>query len=174
MKSTEQHPPHFFLRLFRWFCRPDFREEIEGDLLEQYHTHAQEFGRKKANLLFIKEVLHLFKPALIGNFNQLTHINAFVMILKSKTIFILLAIVAGILCIPLIAMQFNNGVHWDGFDFLVMGTLLLITGFAIDFVRRKITSTRTRVILVCAVVCTFLLIWAELAVGIFGTPFAGQ
>lgn len=174
MKSTKQHPPHIFLRLFRWFCRPDFREEIEGDLFEQYHIHAEQFGRKKANQLFIKEVLFLFKPALIGNFNQLTHINASVMTLKSKSIFIILATVACLLCIPLIAMQFNNGVHWTGFDFFIMGTLLLITGFSIDFVRRKITSTKTRVVLVCAVVCAFLLIWAELAVGIFGTPFAGQ
>lgn len=174
MKPENNIPPQIFLRLFRWFCHPDFREEIEGDLFEQYERNTRQFGRQKANRFFIKEVVLLFKPALIGNINHLTNIHSTIMLTKSKSLITIVATVAGLLSIPLIAMQFNNGVNWSLSDFIIMGGLLLLTGLTIDFVWRKITSTRNRLIVLGIVLLTFLLIWAELAVGIFGTPFAGQ
>ena len=79
-----------------------------------------------------------------------------------------------LLLIPLIAMQFTNEVKWSGFDFLIMGVLLLIAGTAIEWVRRKFKNNSKKWLLIAAVVVVFLLIWAELAVGIFGTPFAGN
>jgi len=29
-------PPKWALHFFRWFCREDIREDIEGDLLEMF------------------------------------------------------------------------------------------------------------------------------------------
>lgn len=79
-----------------------------------------------------------------------------------------------LLLIPLIGMQFSPAVDWDGRDFLIMGVLLTITGLGIEMVLRKVKSTKNRLLLCGAVLFTFLLIWAELAVGIFGSPFAGS
>jgi bacteriorhodopsin len=87
---------------------------------------------------------------------------------------IIFGIVGLILLIPLIAMQFTKEVKWDIFDFVVMGTLLLITGLAIELVTRKLKSTYIKIGLALIILIMFLLIWAELAVGIFGSPFAGK
>ena len=35
--NTPPQPPPWLLRFFRWFCHPDFVEDIEGDLLERYY-----------------------------------------------------------------------------------------------------------------------------------------
>ena len=79
-----------------------------------------------------------------------------------------------LLIIPLIAMQLTDKVEWSLFDFIIMGTLLLITGLMGEIIFKKVKKYKHRVILYVVVAITFLLIWAELAVGIFGTPFAGS
>ncbi|MDP2088709.1 MAG: hypothetical protein Q8J84_04845 [Flavobacteriaceae bacterium] len=71
-------------------------------------------------------------------------------------------------------MQFTDEIAWTSTDFIVMGILLLNTGLLIDLVLRKITKTKYRIALCIAIVVAFLIVWAELAVGIFGTPFGGQ
>lgn len=79
-----------------------------------------------------------------------------------------------LLLIPLIAMQFTSEVNWSLLDFVVMGTLLLSVGFGIRYVLLKNSSFQKRLIYLSLVLLAFVLIWAELAVGIFGTPFAGS
>jgi hypothetical protein len=96
------------------------------------------------------------------------------MITKNKRLIGIVLIVALLLLIPLIAMQFTDEVDWSPFDFIVMGVLLFGTGLMCEFVLRKVKKARYRVALVGAILIAFLLIWAELAVGIFGTPFAGS
>ena len=71
-------------------------------------------------------------------------------------------------------MQLRDEVEWSLFDFIIMGTLLLITGLMGEIIFKKVKKYKHRVILYVVVAITFLLIWAELAVGIFGTPFAGS
>ncbi|HTH56658.1 MAG TPA: hypothetical protein VL728_11485 [Cyclobacteriaceae bacterium] len=82
--------------------------------------------------------------------------------------------VAILLLIPAIAMQFTNEVKWGPFDFLVAGVLMLGTGLLCELVIRKVATFRHRVVLCAAVLVLFILIWLELAVGIFGTPIAGS
>jgi hypothetical protein len=79
-----------------------------------------------------------------------------------------------ILLIPLIAMQFTEEVKWTLSDFLVMGFLLVGTGLLCEFVIRKVRKINLRIAFCFLLLLAFLIIWAELAVGIFGTPFAGQ
>ena len=79
-----------------------------------------------------------------------------------------------LLLIPFVAMQFSYEVNWSPFDFLVAGGLLLALGLAIDFAAHKAKSFNKKLIAIAAVVILFLLIWAELAVGIFGSPIAGN
>lgn len=94
--------------------------------------------------------------------------------MKNSRLSLILFAVVFLLLIPLIAMQFTNEVAWDLFDFIVMGILLLSTGLACEFVLRKIKSLQGRIIICGAILFALVLIWAELAVGIFGTPFAGS
>lgn len=94
--------------------------------------------------------------------------------MKNKRLIIILSTAVALLSIPLIAMQFTNEVNWSLFDFTLMGVLLLGTGLLCELVLRSVKSTRNRIIVCVAILLGFLVIWAELAVGIFGTPFAGS
>ena len=89
-----------------------------------------------------------------------------------KRLLIILSIVLSILLIPFIAMFYSEEVRWDLADFLIMGVLLFTAGLALDYVIRK--NSKKKVFLIVSIVLIFLLTWAELAVGIFGTPFAGS
>ena len=79
-----------------------------------------------------------------------------------------------LLMIPLIAMQLTDEVKWSLFDFIIMGAMLSITGLVGEVILKKVKKYKHRLILYIAIVMIFFLIWAELAVGIFGTPFAGD
>ena len=94
--------------------------------------------------------------------------------MKTKRFLTIVAVVLALLLIPFIGTQVSQDVDWSGFDFLIMGILLLGTGLLIDLVLRKFPSTKNRIIFCGIVLAVFFLIWAELAVGIFGSPFAGS
>ncbi|MBL0013882.1 MAG: hypothetical protein IPP30_09170 [Flavobacterium sp.] len=96
------------------------------------------------------------------------------MIMKNQRYIIVLSIVAFLLFIPFLAMQMTTEVNWSLFDFMVMGALLLGTGFLCEFVLRKVTTVKYRILLCLSILTLFLLIWAELAVGVFGSPIAGS
>lgn len=81
--------------------------------------------------------------------------------------------VALLLLIPLIVMQFSEEVNWSLSDFIVAGVLLLGAGLLLELVVSTVSQTGRRIAIGLAILVVFLLIWAELAVGIFGTPFAG-
>lgn len=94
--------------------------------------------------------------------------------MKNNRLIIILTAIGMLLLIPFIAGQFTEEVNWTGFDYLIMGILLLGTGLTLELVLRKVPKRKSRIALCLAVVGVFLLIWAELAVGIIGTPFAGS
>lgn len=79
-----------------------------------------------------------------------------------------------LLCIPLVAMQFTTEVNWTVSDFIVAAILLFGTGMVCELVLRKVKSTQNRILICGAVLSVLLLVWVELAVGVFGTPFAGN
>lgn len=91
-----------------------------------------------------------------------------------RRISVILIVTALILSIPLIAMQFTSEVKWTFSDFVVASILLLSTGLAIELVIRNMKNGTFRTILLLIILLALFLIWAELAVGIFGTPFAGS
>ncbi|MGC4038808.1 MAG: ABC transporter permease [Chitinophagaceae bacterium] len=68
-------PPRLFHRFFRWYCKPSLRDYIEGDLLELFHQRLHKNGKRKADLLFIWEVLILFRPRFIRNGKQSQPLN---------------------------------------------------------------------------------------------------
>ncbi|MGM5469055.1 hypothetical protein ACS386_02145 [Flavobacteriaceae bacterium LMO-SS05] len=94
--------------------------------------------------------------------------------MKRKTLKFILFTVAILLLIPLIAMQLTDEVNWTPLDFIVAGVLLLSTGLILALIIRKTKSVKYRIAMSIALIIVFLLIWAELAVGIFGTPFSGS
>ena len=94
--------------------------------------------------------------------------------MKNRRLIIIFATIVILLLIPLIAMQFTSEVNWEATDFIVMGGLLTAVGLVIELIMRKVKSVNRKAIIIGIVVIAFLLLWAELAVGVFGTPFAGS
>ena len=71
-------------------------------------------------------------------------------------------------------MQFSNDVNWSIMDFVVAGVLLFGTGLTIEYVLRKVKSRKNRILICGIILLLFLLLWIELAVGLFGSPIAGN
>jgi peptidoglycan/LPS O-acetylase OafA/YrhL len=95
--------------------------------------------------------------------------------MKDHRILRLALIVACLLLIPLVAMQFDNGVDWSVFDFIVAGILLFGTGLIYELLVRRVVNTRRRAVFAVLLFGALAVIWADLAVGIFNIPgFSGS
>jgi hypothetical protein len=76
---------------------------------------------------------------------------------------------AALLLAPWLAMQFDApGVHWTGFDFLVMGAMLATACGLWELGLRLSRHRAYRAAVAIAVVGGFLMTWIDLAVGIIG------
>jgi hypothetical protein len=87
----------------------------------------------------------------------------------TKRLSVWAAVVALILMVPLVAMQFTDEVIWTLFDFVFMGALLFGTGLAYELVARKAGTIAYRVAVGLALAAAFLLVWINGAVGIIGS-----
>lgn len=99
-------------------------------------------------------------------------INTFYM-LNSRLKKILISITV-ILTIPVFGKLFTDDFQWALPDFIIGAILLYGTGIITDFILRKIQKKSHRIALCCFILLLLVFIWAELAVGLIGTPFAGN
>ena len=71
-------------------------------------------------------------------------------------------------------MWITDEINWSPFDFIIMGILLTILGAGINFVINYTKNSNNKTLYIGILVLIFLLIWAELSVGIFDSPIAGN
>ena len=90
-----------------------------------------------------------------------------IMIIQNKKLVTIVLVIALLLLVPLIAMQFTEEVNWTLSDFISAGVLLLVTSLLLDLVIRKVMKTPVRIVFILIILAILLLIWTELAVGIF-------
>lgn len=91
-----------------------------------------------------------------------------------KSILTVFLVTGLLLLIPLVAMLFTNEVDWDETDFLVMGVLMSTIGLLFVAGSRMVKTRAQRAVVGVLLFLVFFFTWAELAVGVFGTPFAGS
>lgn len=96
------------------------------------------------------------------------------MLLKNKRLTAIVLSVAVLLMLRLVTIQFSSEVNWSPFDFVVAGVLLLGTGMLCELVIRNVRRFNQRIAVFALLLVVLFLVWAELAVGIFGSPFAGS
>jgi hypothetical protein len=94
--------------------------------------------------------------------------------MKNKRLVGIVLVVVILLLIPFLAMRFTNEVNWSPADFITAAVLLLGTGLTCEFVLRTVKTTGYRIAICAAILFALMLVWIELAVGLFGTPFAGS
>lgn len=78
------------------------------------------------------------------------------------------------LLVPLVANQISDQVNWNIMDFIIMGILLIFSGYWTQRVIKKMKNKSKKVVFISLILLIFLLLWAELAVGIFNSPIAGS
>ncbi|MBX7125519.1 MAG: ABC transporter permease, partial [Cyclobacteriaceae bacterium] len=78
MKDAPAYPPRLALRFFRWYCHPRLADHIEGDLLEVYTERVRK-GKLRADMLFIVDVLLLFRRGIIRPAEGYQQANAYSM-----------------------------------------------------------------------------------------------
>ena len=86
--------------------------------------------------------------------------------LSKKRLSIIAFITILILLIPLIGMNFSNEVNWSIMDFVIAFIMLFGTGLLIEFILRKVNKIHIKIALIMITTILFLLIWAQLAVGL--------
>ena len=79
-----------------------------------------------------------------------------------------------ILLVPLVAMRFSAEVNWGVLDFAVAGALLAGIGSLYVLLTRQLRGAAQRRAIGGGLLLALMLVWAELAVGIFGSPIAGS
>lgn len=123
---SNSNPSKYWLKFFRWFCNPDFAEDIEGDLLERFERRREE--GKSAKLLFARDVLQLFRPGIIKNFEGTQRLNYYGMFkhnllvtfrgfMRHKSTFLinLIGLSTGLATVLLIYLWVNNEKSVDTF-----------------------------------------------------------
>lgn len=127
-KSNPISPPRWLLRFFRWYCHPDYVEDIEGDLCERFANTAAAKNILRARWRFLIEVLFLFRPGIIkpisdtpffipiGMFrhNLLITYRSF-MRNKSSFLINLIGLSTGMACVLLIYLWVNDELSVDTF-----------------------------------------------------------
>jgi hypothetical protein len=92
-----------------------------------------------------------------------------------QSVFAVVVVTVLLLSLPLIAMQFTNEVRWGVGDFVVAGALIFTTGLVYVIVLRYATTIIGKVATGLAISTTFLMVWANLAVGLIGAgPHLGN
>ena len=81
MHSPEpQDPPKWPIKLIKLFLRPEYVEEMEGDMYEEYQYHLERFTKAEAKFLYIREIYKVLRSSLIKNPFKTQKLNAMGMI----------------------------------------------------------------------------------------------
>lgn len=67
-----------------------------------------------------------------------------------------------------------NESSWGLFDVIIAGVLLAVLIGALSYASRKTSTKRQKYFAFAAIILVFVFIWAELAVGLIGSPLAGD
>ncbi len=128
MQKPSPKPPTLPLRFLKWFCRPNYYLDIEGDLLELYEKRRISRGKYRANFYLLKDILLLIRPGIIKEikighkFNymgSLSHVTliSFRNIIRHKTSFLInmVGLATGLSCAILIMLWVNHELAIDRF-----------------------------------------------------------
>ncbi len=127
MKSKREiKPPGLAGSFLRGYCRPEFLEEIEGDVYELFEVRVQSLGPLSAKLLFVWDVLRFFRWS---NIKRIKRFNSSQTMVKNNIIVALrvlrrqrmasfintLSLTLGITAVTLIYFFINEEFTFDDF-----------------------------------------------------------
>lgn len=93
----------------------------------------------------------------------------------TRSLITVAVVTLAILMIPFVAMQFTRQVNWSPADFVIVGALIFGTGLSYVLLNRLAPNWVYRIAITVALGATFVMIWANMAVGLIGSgPNAGN
>lgn len=72
MTLPSSQPPRWGRKILELFLRPDYADEIQGDIVEAYHWRLAEEGKARAKLFFTLEVIKSLRPTNLRSFYHLS------------------------------------------------------------------------------------------------------
>ena len=75
--------------------------------------------------------------------------------------------IAGLILLPLVAMQVTDEMAWDAADFALFGGLLVGAGALYELAAWRIKGAGLRTVIAMGIAAVVLLVWADGAVGVF-------
>ncbi len=128
MNKEYQSPPGWSLKLLKRFIRPDYLEEIQGDMEEVYQEYLEALTPQKARWRYHKEIFQLARPALVKKLSGSQKLNYYGMFqhnillslrifkrYKSSFLINLIGLASGISCVLLIYLWVMDEVSIDRF-----------------------------------------------------------
>ena len=94
--------------------------------------------------------------------------------MNTKKLMPRLFLVWSLLLIPFLGSYFSAEVLWSTMDYVAAALLLSGVAFALTWIQGLQLSKKTKSLCIVIFVLFFLVLWAELAVGLFGSPIAGS
>lgn len=127
-QQNAQQPPGWMIRFFRWFCREELCDAIEGDLLTLYARKVNEQGWLRSSIWYFFSVLSFIQPFALKNHqlsHKLTPLDMFgnylkiayrsLMASKFFTLINILGLAIGIAGFVVMATYFQNELSYDKF-----------------------------------------------------------
>ncbi len=122
------NPPKLPWHFLKWFCKPEYLPDIEGDLLQYYDRRVGIYGSRKANWMFARDVLLLFRPGMIRSINESQNLRIMDLLLHSFKVSLrnfnkyrisflinLLGLSTGLACVLFIFMWVQDELAMDQF-----------------------------------------------------------
>lgn len=122
------NPPKLPLAFLKWFCKPEYLPDVEGDLLQYHDRRVKMMGSRKANWLFVKDVLLLFRPGMMRSIIEYQKLRIMDLLLhsfkvsfrnfkkyKSSFLINLLGLSTGLACVLFIFLWVQDELAMDKF-----------------------------------------------------------
>lgn len=161
-EHSERRYRTWYAKLLRLYSKPYYERFGEG--MEQTFNDLLRERRDSERGVFAF-ALWMFVETTAGILRE--NLRSFIMRNVKKRLGVWAVVVAVILSIPLLAMQFNTGVNWGLMDFVTAGCLLFGCALVYELATKKMINPKHRVAVGIAVTVVLLYLWVELAVGVF-------
>ncbi len=79
MSTQQHHPPKWAHRFLEWYCTPALLEDLEGDLHEYFNRNVEAKGLRKAQLIYIVDVIKFIRLYTIKKPQPYYAMNKFIM-----------------------------------------------------------------------------------------------
>lgn len=160
--SNEQYRKLYakFLHLFPTAYRERFGESMEqtfSDVLRE-RSIAQRSLAGSATWMFVETSVGIIQQQILFQAMKNFKLN----------LLVIFGAVAGLLMIPVVAMQFSDEWVWTLGDFVFAGVVLSTAGLTFELISRKGGTLVYRAAVALAVAAGLMLVWVNAAVGIIG------